>query len=154
MKLTRHLGANHIALSLKGESVAEILQELSQLICADTDSLSTDSLLKNLKEREELLSTAAGLGLAFPHCYEKVKEPVFALGLHRDGIPSDAPDGKPIQIFFIVISPENKPEIHLESLSAASRSFIDENVRNAVLEAKTAEDILMILKDKEQQETS
>jgi PTS system fructose-specific IIC component len=152
MKISRHLNTEAIDLDLQGESEKEVLGELARLLCSSVKSLKFEAVEADLIERETLLSTASGHGLAFPHCYEKVKEPVFALGVHKQGVEADAPDGKPVHIYLVVVSPENKPELHLEALSTASRVFMNETVRKEILAAETTEQVIAIISTAEEQQ--
>ncbi len=91
-----------------------------------------------------------GAGIAFPHCSMPwLVQPRFALGISRPGVEADAPDKKPVHIFFVVISPQRNPNAHLEALAGASRVFIDSGVRERVLAATTAEEAIAAIADAE-----
>jgi len=141
MIISQHLTKETIRLNLESDTVEGVLGELADALGSADQHLNAEKLRSALIEREELLSTSSGLGLAFPHCYQNVGKPRFALGIHSQGIVSDAPDKLPVRIFLVVISPNEQPEVHLEALSTASRIFIDENTRSLVLAAQTAEEV-------------
>jgi PTS system fructose-specific IIC component len=150
MKISQFLTPEAISLDVKGESISEASSELAQLICSGNASLTAKKVEELLIEREQMLCTASGLGLAFPHCYCRVNKPLFALGIHRQGIEADSPDKQPVQILLTVISPEDRPELHLDALSSASKLFLKETVREQVLAADSAEKILTILSEHEE----
>ena len=149
MLISQHLKQEAINLNLKGETVLEALDELANLIAKPNADLDASSIREQLVQREKLLSTASGCGLAFPHCYQHIKKPRFALGVCKAGIDAEAPDDKPVHIFLVVVSPENDPNVHLEALSAASRVFLKENVRDSIHTASSEEEAMQIIIDAE-----
>lgn len=151
MLISQHLKLEAINLNLKGETVLEALGELARLIAEPNPDLDSDGIREQLMQREKLLSTASGCGMAFPHCYQKISKPRFALGVSKTGIDAEAPDDKPVHIFLVVVSPENDPNIHLEALSAASRVFLKEDVRDGIRTAETPDDALKILIEAEKE---
>ena len=79
-------------------------------------------LFERLLEREELCSTGIGSGVAIPHCkIPRLEQAVLAIGISKDAVDFMALDGKPVNTFFVLASPEDKPALHLKVLSAISR---------------------------------
>jgi mannitol/fructose-specific phosphotransferase system IIA component (Ntr-type) len=149
MLISEHLTEEAIALNLKGETMTEVLGELSRLIAAPNADLDAESVREDLVQREKLLSTASGCGIAFPHCYSSIKQPRFAIGISRKGIEAEAPDDKPVHIFLVVVSPEHNPNAHLEALSAASKVFLKAEVRDRVHTAESPGEVLDIIREAE-----
>jgi mannitol/fructose-specific phosphotransferase system IIA component (Ntr-type) len=140
--ISQHLIEEAISVDLKGQNLKEVLLELAKLASVTNKKLEAASLGQALIEREELLSTASGAGVSFPHCYLKIKKPCFALGISQGGISADAPDGKLVHIFLVVISPEKKPELHLEALSAASSIFLNKKCKQEIIAATTNAEVI------------
>lgn len=149
MLISQHLNNEMVSVDLKGRNLKEILSELAGLIAKGASGINAQSIQDELIQREELMSTAAGHGLAFPHCYTKIKSPLFAIGVSRSGIDVDSPDGKPVHIFVAVISPERRPDSHLDALAAASHVFIDSFVRERIMSAVSPKEILTIIAEAE-----
>lgn len=149
MLISQHLDPDAISLNLRGETMEEILAELSGLVAAPHRDLNRDAIREELIQRERLLSTASGGGLAIPHCYCRVDSPRFAIGISRRGIEAEAPDDKPVHIFLVVISPERNPAAHLEALSAASRVFQKGPVRERVIAATSPAEVLDTIREAE-----
>jgi PTS system nitrogen regulatory IIA component len=79
-------------------------------------------LFRRLREREQLSSTGIGSGIAIPHCkMPGLTQAVLAVGLAPQGVDFGAPDGQPVRLFFVVVSPEASPAEHLRVLAAISR---------------------------------
>jgi nitrogen PTS system EIIA component len=80
------------------------------------------ALWQALLEREQLGSTGIGHCTAIPHCKLKgLDHGIVAVGIARSGVDFGAPDGKPVSIFFVVLSPAENPSEHLQILARVSR---------------------------------
>src|SRR5512145_2873924 len=78
------------------------MEELAHLfpheVCADPPAL-----IKALKEREEIMSTGIGFGIAIPHArISSVKRLTFAMGISRRGIPFDSIDGGDVHLIILI----------------------------------------------------
>jgi PTS system nitrogen regulatory IIA component len=101
-----------------------------------------DRLFRALWEREQLGSTGIGQGVAIPHCKLRgLPHGIVALGLARPGVAFDAPDGLPVSVFFLVLSPDESPAEHLLILAKVSR-WLREDGRVAALLSLTDRDAI------------
>ncbi len=86
-----------------------------------------DRLFRALWERERLGSTGIGQGVAIPHCKLRgLPHGIVAVGLARPGVAFGAPDGEPVAVFFLVLSPDESPAEHLLILAKVSRWLREE----------------------------
>lgn len=93
-------------------------------------------------KREEAGTTAVGEGIAIPHAKSSVvSAPGLSAIVAPAGVDYDAPDGKPSDILFMIAAPQDG-DVHLEVLSRLMTLLMDENLRAALREAKTAEAFL------------
>jgi nitrogen PTS system EIIA component len=106
-------------------------------------SLDREFLVEVLVAREQTSSTAIGDGIAIPH----VRQPIVAPGARatvsvshlRTGLPFDAPDGKPVQILFLIVSPTVRT--HLQMLAHLARALLDAGFRGALERREGAEEL-------------
>lgn len=83
---------------------------------------SADELYRKLCEREELSSTGIGAGIAIPHCkLDRLQRGLVAVGVVPEGVDFGAVDGRPVRVFFLVVSPSQAAAEHLQVLAAISR---------------------------------
>jgi mannitol/fructose-specific phosphotransferase system IIA component (Ntr-type) len=151
MRISENLKPEAITTDLEGGSVNEVISELAMLLAGKQGESEANSIREALIRREELLSTAMGAGIAFPHCTSPdVNSPRFALGISRRGVEADSPDNKPVNIFFAVVSPEKDPNAHLDALAAASKVFINADSRDKVLGAGSAEEAIAAIAEAEE----
>lgn len=113
----------------------------------------------NLKDREEYKkcilareaqgSTAVGEGVAIPHAKtDAVKRPALSAITVKNGVDYKALDGKPSNLLFMIAAPMDG-DLHLEVLSRLMTLIMDEDFRNRLLSAETAEEFLDIIDKKE-----
>lgn len=145
------LSEDLIILDLKHVTRDESLREMVKLL-KSRDRISADKALYiKLIQREDQGSTSIGNGVAIPHCRHKgVKAPLLVLGISRRGVDFDSLDGKPIHLFFLIVSSPDNPTLSLQILAAISKL-----VRKAaalskrVLEARSPKAVIEIVRSEE-----
>ena len=107
----------------KPVDTAEVLEKLVKSACNNGLACDFSAGLIAVREREAQGSTFYSEGVAFPHArVSGLDKPLVALGLTRMGI-SDVATEKPIKYVFLSLSPLEKPEVQLQLLSLAARTF-------------------------------
>ncbi len=118
MQLGQIFKAEFIIDNLLARNKDGALAELVNTIIQGGLKLDYSSIIKILKQRENLGSTGIGEGVAIPH--GKISELdgiVVAFGRSIGGIPYDSLDGKPVHLFFLLLAPENSSGQHLKILA-------------------------------------
>jgi mannitol/fructose-specific phosphotransferase system IIA component (Ntr-type) len=77
-----------------------------------------------------------------------VGKPAIAFGRHPEGIPFGAIDGKPAQLFFLMVS--TTVTQHLQILARVSRLVRDVRLRQGLLQADRPEAVVEIIREAEQ----
>jgi PTS system nitrogen regulatory IIA component len=125
---------------LGGDSKEEVLRRLVDVVVKSQPALDGDRLFRSVRERESLHSTGIGLGLALPHArLAGLREFTAALGVHSKGLRFGSFDGKPVQIFVLVVGPANEEDKYLQVLSRTSKFLRAE--REQILKADSASSI-------------
>ena len=107
--------------NVQASNKRELIQILSKKI-ANTSKLDERVIFDAVWERENLGSTGYGDGVAFPHARIEGLEKVSAMFARLDeAVDFDSLDGKPVDLVFLLISPENSGADHLTALAQASR---------------------------------
>jgi mannitol/fructose-specific phosphotransferase system IIA component (Ntr-type) len=110
-----------------------------------------DSILASLKQREETMSTGIGFGIAIPHCSsDRLEDVVAAFGRSSKGIEFDALDNAPVKFVVLFIVPKNQFQTHLRTLASIAKFLNDRSVRENLANAKSANEILAIFRDRSQ----
>src|SRR3970282_849005 len=102
MKLSKFTEESLINFNLKGTSKNEIINELVDLAAKSKLVKDRDELYQAVVEREKLVTTGVGYGVAFPHAKTKaVKGIIVAFGRSQAGVDFEAMDRKPVHLFFL-----------------------------------------------------
>lgn len=127
----------------------EVVHELTAAMC-ESAGLDIPSVEGAVWAREEIMATGIGNGIALPHArVPGLKEPIVAVGVSEKGIDFDAPDGKPANIIFLVLTPEELPSAQLEIGAEIARRFRKEETTEQVLRTKNFAEFLAIMKNPE-----
>ncbi len=96
-------------------------------------------------EREKIVSTGIGVGIAVPHAKLSGYETFFiAIGVHSKGIPWEAIDNIPVRIVFMIGGPDDKQTEYLQLLSRLTLAIKDEERRKKILQFTSPDDIIAL----------
>ncbi len=102
-----------------------------------------DSYREAVFERERKSSTGLGEGIAIPHAKsDAVLRPGLASMVVPNGVDFDSIDGEPVHLLFMIASPMQASDSHLDVLARLSTLLIDDDFRNSLLAAKTVDEYL------------
>ena len=133
---------------LPGATREDVLRELSARIGALGLVPDPDALVLRLLEREKLGCTGLGGGIAIPHCkLADLDDVVIALATTAALIDFGAPDGVPVRVFFLVVSPAYAAAAHLQALARISRLLRTPGVADALREAGSVERLRDVLRE-------
>lgn len=150
MKFSEFVSVEAIRADLKADDKESVIRELvSGLVeSSQINSGEQESILKAIMKREELGSTGIGRGVAVPHTkHPSVNKLVGTVGVSGEGVDFDSLDGEKVQLFFLLISPPDRPGDHLRALENISRQLRDDTFCRFLKNAKTAEDIQQLLEE-------
>jgi len=109
-------------LDLRAADRQAVLHALAERVAAAGRVGDPAELYDRLWEREQLGSTGVGAGVAIPHCKLRgLAHGIVAIGVAPQGVDFAAVDGRPVRLFFLVVSPSEAPGEHLQVLAAISR---------------------------------
>ena len=111
---------------------------------------SGPDLYQQLWEREQLGTTGIGSGIAIPHCkLPGLAHGIVAMALVPDGVDFGAPDGRPVKVLFLVVSPSGSPAEHLQVLAAISRWLRADHHVERLLALRDPGEVYDLLRDEE-----
>jgi mannitol/fructose-specific phosphotransferase system IIA component (Ntr-type) len=129
-RFTDHLLAHGFCRRLQGRTRAEVIDELAQGM-EKAAGMSAGTIAAAVLEREELMPTGIGKGMAVPHArLDGLEKPLVAVGISEAGLDFDAPDGGQAHIIFLILTPQHDNGVQLEILADIARSFKEEEVRD------------------------
>lgn len=131
---------------VEGSDRREVLRQLASRLSELGVAKGADRLYEALWEREELQSTGVGDGVAIPHCKVRgLKRVVMAVATCSENVDFDAPDGQPVRLIFLLLSPARAAVTHIKSLATLSGWLRDRPALAKDLAGKPAEAIYRTL---------
>lgn len=133
-----------------GKDVKEVLSAVSRFIPLP-DGISSETLLDQLLQRENLASTGIGHGIAIPHPRHPIENipprgMITSCFLQQE-VDFNAVDGKPVFILFVMLSKDT--ETHLKLLSRLSFCLRDTTFLRFLKECGTTEALLAEIQEME-----
>lgn len=148
--MTDLLTVDRIKIPLVSTTKDEVLRELVGVVSTGGEEQQHAELLRAVREREAVLSTGIGNGVAIPHGKSSViPELRMAAGTAEPPVDFDALDGQPVQLLFLLVGPESAAGPHIKALSRIARIIRNNDVRRALVAARTPEDFIAALKEAE-----
>lgn len=135
-----------INIDLKGTTKSEIIDEMVDILYNNGKLNDREEYKKEILKREAQSSTGMEEGIAIPHGKTNaVKIPTVAIGISKKGVDYESLDGEPSHLFFMIAAPENSNDSHIELLSKITTMLLEDDIREALLNAKSKEEVLDIL---------
>ena len=133
-----------LASAKRDEAIAELVDAL---VSAGTiPDGERDAFLKAVIAREKKGSTGFGHGVAVPHVKSpNVERLAVAIGISGEGVEFNALDRKPVHSIFLLLSPEQRPEEHLEAMELIFGQLRHERFRSFLRQAGSVTDVLTLL---------
>ena len=123
-------------------------------ILAGTGCLNdTERFRAAVFDRERKGSTGLGEGVAIPHAKSAgVSRPAIAAMVVKNGVEFDSLDGKDVNLIFLIASPRNASDAHLDVLARLSTLLVDENFRKALISSQSEDEFLSYIDEAENKE--
>jgi len=145
ISLENIIPAERVAL-LEATAKDAALRELAGVVAGADEIADSEALLAAIMDRESIMSTGIGLGIAIPHAkIPSVSDFVVGLGKSQKGLEFNSLDGKPVHIVVMIAGPENQQERYLQLLAKITLKLKDPGVRQRLEQANEAQAILAAL---------
>ena len=143
MKLRDILTTNGILIDFKPADKRDALTQMASFMASIYDLKSPEGIAAKIIERESVISTGIGFGIAIPHARIEGIDRLYMIAARTaTGVEYDALDEQPVFLVFMMISPTNTASDHSRILSSLSRIMSYEDVRNNLLAAPNAQAFL------------
>jgi len=150
VKLTEIVGEGAIVASLKSADRDGVILELVDTLVSS--GLATpqirDELAAKVLEREKRGSTGFGRGVAVPHVKHRgVTGMAAAIGLSQRGVDFNALDKQPVYSVVLLLSPEDRPEEHLQAMEVIFKNLSKDTFRRFLRQATTVAEVRTLLEE-------
>jgi len=153
MKFRDFIVADAIVPQLQATDRDAALRELATAL-AKAGALpesAVDEIVAALIKRERNGSTGFGKGLAVPHVkHAQVKRIAGTIGRSAAGIDFAALDHQPVFTIFLLLSPENEPQQHLQAMNIVFSNLQKDIFRRFLKQSSTRQAIVDLLDEADQ----
>ena len=152
MKLVDIVAPSCVQLNLKVDNKREVLTKLVDVLAATGEVKDRDELLRVILDREKLMSTGIGNGVALPHGKTNtVDKSIAAIATLATPIDFDSLDDKPVQIILLLVGTDDNVGAHLRLLSRISRTVGSEQFRSSLIATHNVDDALSLFAASEEE---
>ncbi len=149
MGLANLLKPEFILIDCPSLSKDEMIRSLVEPMAEDGIVASCSGALRALYDRERVMSTGVGGGVALPHAQcSSVNEFAVALGRPEKPIEFQALDGEPVSLIFLALGPEVRTGL-MRVLTRISRLLYTSDLQKNLIKATTAEDMIQLIDNEE-----
>jgi mannitol/fructose-specific phosphotransferase system IIA component (Ntr-type)/Kef-type K+ transport system membrane component KefB len=151
-RLVEFLAEEFVVVDLKAVDKWDAIRQLVAFMMRThrVEHISQEELYQSIVDRENEVSTGMGKGIALPHG-RIAKGPAIqgVMAILRNGIDFDSPDGEPVKLIMLIVTPEDKRDMHLKVLASLSSMVRDEAIRTRLMAAISPEDAMEVIESKE-----
>ena len=124
---------------LKSRSKDAALMEIVQTLASAHEVKDAERLLHAVLERERIVSTGIGLGVAVPHAkIPEVADFLVAYGRSKEGIDFGSIDDRPVHHIVLIVGPPDKQQRYLQFLATVTLKLKQPELRKALESAPDA----------------
>jgi mannitol/fructose-specific phosphotransferase system IIA component (Ntr-type) len=150
VKLTEIVNEGAIVPVLKSTDRDGVILELVDALVASGSAPGKirEELATRVLEREKRGSTGFGRGVAVPHVKSRgVSKMAAAIGLSTRGVDFNALDKQPVYSVVLLLSPEDKPEEHLQAMEVIFKNLSKDTFRRFLRQASTVAEVRTLLEE-------
>ena len=151
MNLFALLDEQTVIPSLEVKNKKQVINALVDTLSSKLEASVLETVREKVFERESVMSTGVGKGLAIPHCKTSAVEDNFAVFARLEKpLDFDSIDGEPVNLIFLLVGPDSKQSHHIKLLSRISRLMNSASFRDKILHSETHEVIMEAFKEEEE----
>jgi PTS system fructose-specific IIA component/PTS system nitrogen regulatory IIA component len=150
MKIEGLLSEKFIVLNLELALKSQVIEKMLTIVTDHPGVVDIARLREDVFKREQEMSTGIGKTLALPHAKSAgVTQPVMAFATLRNAINFDSIDNEPVCIVFLLATPEEMLAEHLKLLGRITRLAGRDDVRQRLVLATTAAEVIELFREEE-----
>jgi len=150
MNLARFFDKDLINIDLEAETKPEAVEILADLFCKKRAEKDKQVILEAVMAREEVGSTSFGRGFAFPHARTDAVDGMYiVVGIIKNGIRADAPDGIPLKIICLLLTPRNISKLYLQTLSGLANFARRPGMLDNIVAVKSPKELIKLIENED-----
>ena len=146
MNLLNKLKEETILVPLQSSTQSGVIRELLDHLQKLEVLSATSKLLFNITNKEKMLPSAVGRGIAYPHATSiEIDELVCILGISQNGVDFNSPDRQLCHLILMTLSPDEDPCEHRKFITRFRTMCNNPDVRFELLGATQTKNIIEII---------
>ncbi len=142
-----YLPVDHILPAIEARDRDDAIRQMCEVVARTIESPSLPAIVDLVQKRETAMTTALDNGVAAPHArLAGLERPLLVFGRCPRPIDWNAPDGIPVDLVFLILTPEDSPDSQLQILRGIASTAGKAGIRRQLREEKDAAGILQQLR--------
>lgn len=143
MNIFTLLNTQTILPNLEADDKDEILEKMVTSLEEKVTSGELEKIREAVFEREKIMSTGVGKGLAIPHGKAAgIEQTYAAFAILKEPVDYEAIDGQPVNMVFLLVGPQSSNSLHIKMLSRISRLMNNSKFRERLRKCSSPEEII------------
>lgn len=150
MNIVSLLSKDTVLPRMKAGDKEEVLQKLIETLGSRVRPEELKKIRSAVMEREKIMSTGVGKGLAIPHGKAPgIENNHAAFAMLEEPVEYNAIDSQPVTMVFLLVGPHGSNSLHIKTLSRISRLMNSADFREKLQQCDTSEQILNVFEEEE-----
>ena len=150
MTLVSLLDSSTVFPKLEARDKGQVLEDMIGSLKKQVSQQQLELIRKAVFERESIMSTGVGKGLAIPHGKVKdLEQNLASFAILDQPIDYEAIDGNPVDMIFLLVAPEAQNSVHIKLLSRISRMLNNKDFRDQLKACSSSEELIQSFKEEE-----
>jgi len=147
INVLKYIPSDQIVTNLSSSGKMDIIKELLDILNKKGLIPNNEEAYQALLDREEIMTTGIGAGIALPHAkISGINNIIAVIGVKKEGLDFQAMDKKPVYIVVLILSPASDPVPHIQFLAAITKLLSNKERRERIIESSSSQ-IYQIIKD-------
>ncbi|MBN1897845.1 MAG: cation:proton antiporter [Spirochaetes bacterium] len=136
VSVLEYFSKRYLIADMKPDERDKVIEQLCALAGNQEEMPEADDITKAVLAREQTMGTAIGEGIAVPHArLSGIKQPLVFFGRSAKGVEWNSPDGKPVYLIFLILTPEDDYDTQVQILGFIARAMKEEQTRTAIIKS-------------------
>lgn len=152
MPISKYLSSDQIVFQMKAKDKNQAIEQIIGTLKPKLPEDVYQHIYESVFERESVMSTGVGKGIAIPHAKIRDLDQTFlAVATLSKPIDFQSIDGEPVDIMVLVVGPTSEGREHIKILSQISKLMNKDYFRRDLKNCTDPDELVAIFRNEEDQ---